>query len=456
LNDAGTTGAESGLEENPVGFYRKAISCLEHSFRIYWILVKFLVFTYAPAGLGHLRVMDALVDSRPKECPYVILGSYDEFITNAHRFSSNNPIAKWIFESSQSGLLEDLVTVVYRRMLIWTSAQIYAQLKQIIEKNTKTDEFCVIATHFGMAHQIGAIKTRLVEETGKKIRLIVQVTDDTSQHMWCIKGADLTFVPSLHTKKGLQEYSDKKKMNLAFEVIPYPISPILTKKIEGESRDEVFSSADGKINVAVPISGAAVGLPYITKLISSVRKKSDRFIFWVLAKKSVYTKYFLSTISRFPNVKIITGRNDNEMISSYCLMYQNNLMHIEITKPSEQAFKAILPPTLIGGSIMLFSSPVGRQEYENIEFLTRHDLMPHSNFYGSKEHMNGIENYPRAISLPKNPELAADFILWGLESGLFKKMGASGFEFSKKAVSSGEIGPSGAVEFWKIIKKHFC
>jgi hypothetical protein len=64
----------------------------------------FLVFTYAPAGLGHLRVTDALVDSRPKDYPFVILGSYDEFITNAHRFSSTNPIAKWIYETSQYGL----------------------------------------------------------------------------------------------------------------------------------------------------------------------------------------------------------------------------------------------------------------------------------------------------------------------------------------------------------------
>ena len=418
--------------------------------------MKLLVFTYAPAGLGHLRVTDALVDSRPKKYPYIMMGSYDRFITSVHRFTSTNPIARWIFTISQYGLLEDFVTFVYRSMLVVSSGKIFQQLKDIIDRRTDVDEIWVIATHFGMAHQIGAVKERLMKKTGKMVRLVVQVTDDTSQHMWCIRGADLIFVPSLKTKKELEIYSNIHKMKLLFEVVPYPLSPILTKRVEDANlRSKAFSFEGCQINVAIPISGAAVGLSFVLKLLSFIVRKTNKFKFWVLVKKSVYTNLFLSTLSRLPNVNLITGRNDNEMINLYELLYQNNLIHIEITKPSEQAFKAILPPSLVGGSIILFTTPVGRQEFDNLDFLVRQGLMPRSNYDGGNEKDVTLSSYPRAVRLSKDPEIAANFIVWALESGLFSKMSSLDFKFSQQALSSGEVGPGGTDEFWKITEKYF-
>jgi len=420
------------------------------------MVVKLLVFTYAPAGLGHLRVTDALVDSKPEKYPYIMLGSYDRFITSMHRFTSTNPIAKLIFTISQYGLPEDIVTFVYRSILIMTSGQIFTQLKGIIDEQAKVDEIWVIATHFGMAHQIGAVKERLIKETGKIVRLIVQVTDDTSQHIWCIRGADLIFVPSSETMKELELYSNRHKMKLLFEAVPYPLSQVLTKKIESDNlRGKVYSSDNAQINVAVPISGAAVGLSFVTKLISSIEKKSDRFKFWVLVKKSMNTDFFLLTLSRLSNVNILIGRNDNEMIGLYERLYRDNLIHVEITKPSEQAFKAILPPTLVGGSIMLFTTPVGRQEFENIDFLVRRGLMPKSSYDGGMEMDANLSSFPRAIRLSKDPEIAANFIIWGLETGLFSKMSSSDFKFSQQAQSTGEVGPNGADKFWQVVEKYF-
>ncbi len=415
-----------------------------------------MVFTYAPAGLGHLRVTDALVDSRPKDSPYIMLGSYDRFITSMHRFLSVNPVAKWIFTVSQYGLMENIVTAIYRKVLILTSEQIYKQLKDIIISRADIDEIWVVATHFGMAHQIGAIKDRLIKDTRKKVRLMVQVTDDTSQHIWCIRGADITFVPSLITKTKLEEYAKEQKMNLLFEVAPYPICPVLTNKLDNASeRSRAFNSKDNQINISIPISGAAVGLSFVIKLVSSLVKKTNRFKFWILVKKSIYTDMFLSIVSKLPNVELITGRNDNEMISLYELLFQNNLMHIEITKPSEQAFKAILPPSHVGGCIMLFTSPVGRQEFENIDFLTRQGLMPKSNYDGALDKNISVNNFPRAIRLSKDPEIAANFIKWGLDSELFSKMSSSSFKFSEQAIELGEVGAEGANDFWKIAEKHF-
>ena len=418
--------------------------------------MKLLIFTYAPAGLGHLRVTDALVDSRPQKYPYIMLGSYDKFLTSIHRFFSTNFIAKWVFTVAQYGLLEDWLTAVYRWVLVSTSKQIYSQLLETITGRKEADDVWVVATHFGMAHQIGAIKEQLIKETGKKIRLVVQVTDDTSQHIWCVRGADLTFVPSLDTKRELEEYANSKKMNLKFEVAPYPLCPALTDKLEDvSSRTRAFASQESQINVAVPISGAAVGLPFITRLISLVLKKSSRFKFWVIVKKSVYTEVFLSGISKLANVNLVTGRNDNEMISLYELLYQDHLMHLEITKPSEQAFKAILPPSLVGGSILLFTNPVGRQEFENIEFLVRQGLMPKSNYGGSLGKDSCPVSLPRAIRLSKDPEIAANFILWGLNSGFFSKASSADYKFPDSSLVSGEVGSKGAEKFWQITEKYF-
>ncbi|MFZ3069376.1 MAG: hypothetical protein WA052_03650 [Microgenomates group bacterium] len=409
--------------------------------------MKLLIFTYAPAGLGHLRVTDALVDSRPKKYPYIMLGSYDKFITNIHRFTSTNPIAKWIFTTLQYGFLEDIFTVIYRWVLIKSSGQIYEQFKEIVAKQKGVDEILVVATHFGMAHQIGEVKERLMKETGIKIRLVVQVTDDTSQHIWCIKGTDLTFVPSNDTKNELETYAKKKKMNLKFSVVPYPICPTLTKSISpgSEKRQATFESVDMPINVAIPISGAAVGQTFIANLIKMMLTKSSRFHFWVLVRKAVYTEMFLSKLSKLPHVRLITGKNDNEMISLYELLYQENLMHLEITKPSEQSFKAILSPDLIGGSLLLFTSPVGRQEYENVEFLKRQGLM-----LGTKKLI------PRAIRLSDDPKLASDFIMWGVDSGLFSRMSSGKYKFSDENLKSGEVGPDGAYKFWEVVEKEFA
>ncbi|HOX95912.1 MAG TPA: hypothetical protein PLI45_00830 [Candidatus Woesebacteria bacterium] len=403
---------------------------------------RLLVFTYAPAGLGHLRVTDALVDSRPKDLSYLMLGSYDRFITSFHRFFSVNPIGKFIFTLNQYGFLEDIVTAIYRRILIMTSGQMYRQMKSIVQSKQDIDEIWVIATHFGMAHQLGAVKDRLAKDTGKKIKLIVQVTDDTTQHIWCIRGADLTFVPSLLTKEKLLKYASRHKIDSKYEVIPYPLCPILTAKLDvSKGRDQALGKSKQKINVAVPISGASVGLNYATKLITELCKKSDRFKFWVLVKKSVYTDHFINELSKLTGVSLITGRNDNEMISLYELLYQENLIHLEITKPSEQSFKAILPPACVGGSILLFTAPVGRQEYENMEFLKRHGLMP-----------GYLDTTPRAISLPENPLKAADFVIQSLETGLFLRMSLPSFQFSEASMKSGEVGSSGSEDFWKKVE----
>lgn len=416
-------------------------------YRIYLVVVKLLIFTYAPTGLGHLRVTDAVAEARPKESIFILLGSMDKFITGIHRWTSINPFGKFLFLKSQYGIFEDIFTNVYRMILVGTAGRIYKKLKDLIIKyETNEEEVLIIATHFGMAHQIGAIKDKLAKETGKTVRLIVQVTDDTSQHIWVVRGADMTFVPSRFTKEELAEYAKEKKIDFCGEVVPYPLSELLTKKLpKGKGRHKVFSEKAGPINVAIPISGAAVGLTFFINVIKELRKQSDRFRFFVLVKKTPFTEMFIRSLARMTQVNLFVGKNDIQMIESYELIYQNNMIHLEITKPSEQSFKAILYPSSVGGSILLFTSPVGRQEIDNIKFLERHGLMP----------MTGMPNTPRAIRIPDNPKVAAQFIKWGVDEGLFSRMTAPSFVFPKKILDSGEVGPDGAKLFWKKVENKF-
>ncbi len=417
--------------------------------------MKLLVFTYAPAGLGHLRVTGALVKSKPKDLSYVLLGSNDKFMTSIHRFTSVNPVARKIFENSQYGLAEDIFTKIYVWVLRRSTQAMFSKLLEIIDEHPGVTELTVVATHFGMAHQIGEIKELITKQTGVKVNLVVQVTDDSSQHIWCIKGADITMVPSAQTKDELSEYAKQKKIEFNCVVSPYPLSPLLIEKIpykEGERSHAFQKGENDQINIILPISGAAVGLSYHASLMNALDKLSNRFHFLVVAKRSSATRDFLMKISRMKWVELITGRNDNEVVRLYEKTYQENLIHIEITKPSEQAFKAMISPSLVGGSILLFTTPVGRQEFDNINFLKRHCLLP----LGDKESGNNLisngECIPRGIRLPSDPEVAAKFIMWCLEKGLFLKMSDSKFEYSPKSLMTGEINEKGAWLFWEELK----
>lgn len=421
------------------------------NFSYIFIVVKLIIFTYSPTGLGHLRVTDALAGARPKDRSYVILGSFDKWMNWMHRVSSINPIAKYIFLSSQKGLFEDILTYVYRYFLVLTSASVYKQIIDIIKNNPDVEDFQIVATHPGLAHQIGAIKEKLAKDTGKKISFIVQVTDDTYQHIWLIRGADLTIVPSHFVKEKFDKYAKEQKIKFVAEVVPYPIDNTLTNLLPTDKkRIDTFADTVNPINIVVPISGAAVGLPYLIDLIRRLVKLSGRFKFWVIVRKASYTDFFVRMLLNIPGVNVVIGDDDNQMISLYELVYQQNLIHIEITKPSEQAFKAIIEPSRVGGSILLLAAPLGRQETENIEFLQRHNLVANID-----KLTTGQSFFLRSLILGSNAAVAAENIQKCVSGGIFKNMVDDNFSFASESVESGEVGADGASVFWKIVEEYF-
>jgi len=394
-----------------------------------------ICFAYAPAGLGHLRVTDALYQGLPKGANTpLLLGSQDTTITYLHRFMSLNPFIRHLTVWAERSRVENITTFVYRYLLRSHTDLLYEQMKTIInESYTAPSKILIIATHFGLAHQLSAIKERLEKDTRIKVILVVQVTDDSPHHIWYISGADLIFAPSKKTQQELLRYGGEINANVPIVVNPYPISPALSITMTEDKYKEKLMQVDNKnptlpIQVIIPISGAAVGTDYFTILTAELNKKSPRFLFHIICKDAPFTKKFISEVAVHEYIRIYGAQKDRKVINIYEAIYQKNVISIEITKPSEQSFKTLLDCKAESASLLLFTEPVGRQEYDNLDFLKRHKLIPNNQDQElliqmkiSSEILSKASSW-RGIRIPKDPVKAAQFIFWCLNVGIFSKM----------------------------------
>jgi len=424
-----------------------------------------VIFTYAPAGLGHLRVAEALYRGLPKDIPHYLLGSDDQTISIIHRIMSNHPLGHTLMEKTQKGITEDIFTGVYRWVLRRETKYLTYQLQTILKQRIdQPKNILVVATHFGLAHKLAAAKNDIVVKTGKNIFLVVQVTDDSPQHIWYVEGADLIVVPSHYTKNKLLQYG--KEANLAtvpIIVLPYPISPefgcLLGEDDYQRRLREVEPEGKEQIQIVVPISGATVGLPYLVTLIENLAKLSSRFFFHVVSKQTAYSEPFLKQIAGNPSVSIKSSLSDREVVDYYKSIYMENIIGLEITKPSEQSFKTLITPRDRGGSILLFTHPVGQQEHDNLNFMTQHKLMPKLNetdkinklLENTEESRNIISraiNW-RALRLPDDPSAASSFIQLCLSQGIFQQMMKYHLSQEQKDRFPDELGDDGVKRFWE-------
>lgn len=422
-----------------------------------------IIFTYAPAGLGHLRVTDALQAAKPVKTNSLIFGSHDTAITWLHRITSSNLWLRRLMEWIQRDTPQYVFTRIYRWWLRCRANKLYDQfsilLDQYLEKPKKV---LIISTHFGLAHQLAVIKKRIEEEYEIDLHLVVQVTDATAQYIWLVPGADLTLVPDDKTKQELIDYRRNQGFRpMKIEVQPYPLNPILIKNLSREEfaskRTQLDPQLKFKINLALPISGAAVGLTFFSKLIKQFLYSPANYQIFLVSKFSRYTKNFILKFINLDSVSIYAGRSDSQVVNDYLLLYKTEVIALEITKPSEQAFKALLDPMQRGGAIMLFCEPVGRQEYDNLKFLQLHNLIPDDEtqeeiwqLFSHKKHISQDLKkkvaYWRGIQLPKDPIQAANFIQWLYLEGVFAEMVRfrPDFETDRR-----EVNDQGASIFWK-------
>jgi len=411
-----------------------------------------VVFAYASAGLGHLRVTDALYHGLPENLSPLLLRTQDQSVSFFHRLTSISLIGRFIGEAMQKGILERIITKIYSAQLRSTSDILYKQMLTILDQRISVPKkLLVIATHFGLAHQLAAVKQKLEQKYGIKVYLVVQVTDDSPQRMWDVKGADLIVVPSRKTKRLLKSKALKA-------VSPYPINPSFAfglEKFKSENKAAQVGKGNSKIHICIPVSGAAVGLNYIKNLITALHESEKRYYFHIVARQNLYTKTFLEWAEKQDYIQALSSIQDREVVNLYEQVYLNNIISLEITKPSEQCFKAILDPTRVGGSVLLLTHPVGRQEYDNLDFLYRHKLIPNklerdllweSNI---NEKLASKAKHWRGLRLPDNPKKAADFILWCKEQSLFLQMMQFSRPVYKWQKNAYEVRSDGVSLFWK-------
>jgi hypothetical protein len=434
-----------------------------------------LVMTYAPAGLGHLRVADALYGGLPLIVNPVLLGGNDRSIQTVHRLTSANPLGRSLFEWFQSGPLSAWSNRVFRNYIRSDTTQVHEQLVSLIDDRLEPpEEILVVSTHYGLAHKLAAIKERVQTEKQVRIFLAVLVTDDTFQHIWYVDGADLMVVPSHLTKDRYAAYGLSMGVSARIEVRPYPVSQDLGTKLNHKGMASRLDQLDGQgqepIGVSLPVSGAAVGTNYSLDMIEALRQKSDRFVFHVVSKRAPFTSAFLSSIEGRAGVEVHTGDTDRAVVDAYDDLFHKHVLSLEITKPSEQAFKALISGQSRGGVILLFSEPVGQQEFENLNFLERHALLPsretNAKLWQMAQNRAEMDDATRTlihneactwrgVRLPKDSLLAADFVWLMLTSGVFLKMITCEARSHHLDEHPDELGSDGVAQFWGLVISSF-
>ena len=413
-----------------------------------------------------MRVTDALFHGLPEGTDSEIIGSYDKSIENIHRFTSIHPVVRRIYEWALDGPLMFFFTRIYKSTLKRSTKTLYKQITDSITKRTIIPRrILVVATHFAIAHQLTVIKEKIEKEKNVKIFLVVQVTDDYAHPMWYVDGADLIVVPSHKTMDSFADIGRKLMLPaVKFAVAPYPLSPFLSLPLTSEELTERLGSTaanrDDFINVSIPVSGAAANLMFYKELVNAMGTISQRFIFHIVSRVAPYTKMFLDDISKKGFVKVHSSADDREIVDSYDAEFEKEVMCLEVTKPSEQAFKALVGAESRGGVIMFFSEPFGPQEKSNIAFLERHSLIPsmalNEQLWEQPEITEDLRSQFcgwRGVRLPNNPQKAANFIWWLLESGIFPQMLLCRPGQGKKDPNPDEIGSDGVSKFWDLVAK---
>lgn len=425
-----------------------------------------VIFATSPTGLGHLRVTEALYKGLPPTVAPVLLGAQDPSVSAIYRFVSLNPLTRSMMEFLYASPLDKPLVYFGRRFLRLHPTLLYQQLKTILSERLVVPEtVLLVAPHAILGHQLAAIKEKVAEEMGVKIILVVQVTDDSSQPFWYVDEADLLVVPSEYTKEKLALYGQKAGLpKIPIAVTAYPISPLFAEEISYSAYHSRFSQLDPEakstLHMSVPVSGAAVGTKQIHDYVVSLYCLMPRVLFHMVSREAPYTKRFIEKVAELPFVHLHTSDHDRTTVLNYEHVFQEHPVSLEITKPSEQSFKVLATPKERGGAILLFSTPVGGQEYDNLRFMRAHGFIPNKADTtalwklarkGAKINGTGFLDKARGwrgIRLPASPREAAAFTYWCHQQKLFLAM----MRYTRKDTDKENL-PNGVEQFWQTVEE---
>ena len=421
------------------------------------------IFTTAPTGLGHIRVMNALKEALPVGADSEIIGLQQYGANRQHVLSSRNPLLLKIMEFVQTHSWAERIAST---VIVWYvkkhAAGALLSLDLVAKKHPEKKHWVIIATHYALAFWIAAHRSEIMEKFGVKITLCVTVTDDSPQRPWLVKDADLVFVPSRYTANTMIGFGMSAEK---IRVVAYPISPLLTQKLSASElqlvTDQLDPTKQTPLQIVIPISGAAVQLNYLEHLIRTL--SYGNFFFTVVGQESSYTQQFFEDLTHLSHVQTSIGASNLQTVEFYDSIFdQTSRPAVEITKPSEQSFKALLEPNERGGVILLFTRPVGRQENDNIAFMRRHGIMPSEEQEQNLEEVLLSSENPdqkiltsvlsdakqwRCLSLPTDAAKTVIFIQKLKQLGILNSMS----QYTE--VDNPELRSDGVATIWKEVGK---
>jgi len=199
-------------------------------------------------------------------------------------------------------------------------------------------------------------------------------------------------------------------------------------------------------------------LEFLMVLIYNLTKFGDNsFQPNIVAVANPFTISFANIVKHLPDTRVHLCSTNQETIEKYTQIFnESEPITLEITKPSEQTYKALLTPTQNGGVILLLTAPIGKQEEDNLEFLQRHHLVPSqeqcqllvglSNLSSNeKEILLKQATKWRAVILPDNPQEAVKFIYNLKINNVFTQMQ----KYKRPKIN--ELSDKGVVQFWESI-----
>ena len=413
-----------------------------------------VVFTSSPTGLGHIRVMNALIGGLPPGSTYKIVGVKDVNAAKIHALGSRIKILEKLTEFVQyNPTLESIVTKIYQIFFSSRTKKLTEELVKIREEYPDIDNWIVVSTHFALAYPVVTIKKTFKKRFGINIYNILTVTDDSPQRIWAANGTNIIFTPSNLTEQAIRDFLPKDTQT-SVETVSFPVSPRLTQTLSDEELTFVENQLDPAMNIplhlSIPVSGAAVQLDFLESLIKELTK--GQFVCTVIGQITPFTTTFFEHLKNIPRAQISAGNSANMTVKLYeSAFYQKSRPAVEVTKPSEQTFKAILKPSERGGVIMLLTDPVGRQEHDNFHFLLRHLLVPDRDEelildryllkgIATTEEKNMLHykaSHWRALKLPSDPMLASTFIKRAKQEGILHTMLAYVPETKRDLTSDG-------------------
>ncbi len=423
-----------------------------------------VILTTAPTGLGHTRVTAALFAGLPEIANKEVIGLSSPRLETLHRITSINPQFRALMEFVQNNpVAEQRFAVFYKKQLQKKTKNIREQLDELVLSfRPLPKHVLIVCSHFSLAHQLGKIMAGLRHDLKSQISLSVVVTDDSPQPVWLVHEADYIFVPSHETKKKLaahlNSYLEKKPK---FVVNPYPLSQQLAEKMTAQEWEfrlkQLTPGSTEPLRIMIPVSGAAVQLAYFQELILTL----DQLMpvkFLVVSRKSKYTQKFLDWGAGRASVEVTTYPRDLDVVSAYERMYRREVVGVEITKPSEQAFKSLYTPRMYGGSVLLFSNPVGRQEDDNVAFMRRHGLLPtdqqamdlSGNLQACRTDLTNSACSWRGVMLPPDDgKLAAQSIAAWHQEGILLAM----TQYQQQPNRSGVVRSDGVDGLWEFLAR---